>query len=329
MSLRLVFCGTPSFALPSFEALLADPDMAVVGVLTQPDRPAGRGQQLTPPPVKHLALERHMDLRQPHRLRQEPDVIAWLESLQPDFLVTAAFGQILNEAVLAIPQYGTVNVHASLLPAYRGPNPVQWALLNGDETAGVTTMLTELGVDTGPILLKAETPIDPNENTLALTARLARLGGDILVDSLKGLADGTLQPIVQEEALATHAPKLKKEAAILDWSQPAITLHNRIRGQQPSPGALSMLNDMPVKFHQSRSPLTWPESEDFMKPGSPGEILAIIKAGLVVQTGSGPLLIEVLQPPGKPKMSAYDWAQGALRNIETPRFVMSGRMEVH
>jgi methionyl-tRNA formyltransferase len=286
--LKIIFLGTPEFALPSLKALLSHPEIKVIGVMTQPDRPSGRGQKLTPSPVKVLALENQIPVMQPERLRKEPEMIAWLRDLAPDFLVTAAFGQILSQAVLDIPKHGTVNVHASLLPAYRGPNPVQWAILNGDAKTGVTTMLTDIGIDTGAMLLKAETPIDPDEDALVLTHRLAELGGDILSKTLLDYAQGRLTPQPQDETLATHAPKLEKTDAAIDWSQPAQVLHNKIRGQQPWPGAIAEIFEMPVKILKTR----------------------LAPPGLLIQAQDGPLWIEKLQPPNKPPMSAKDWANG-------------------
>lgn len=326
--LRVIFLGTPAFAVPSLNALLADAAIDVLGVMTQPDRPSGRGQKLTPPPVKVLALEAGLPVCQPTRLRKEPEMIAWLRDQNPDYLVTAAFGQILPQEVLDIPRLGTVNVHASLLPHYRGANPVQWAILNNQTETGITTMLTALEVDAGPMLLQARTPIQPNEDAASLTERLAQLGAEILPQSLHGLAAGEIVPQVQDATQATHAPKLDKDAAWIDWAQPALAIHNKIRGQQPWPGATTMLGDQILKLRQSRHPQTWPDSEHFMKPGSPGEILGIIKEGIVLQTGTGPLLVESLQPPGKPKMAARDWANGALQQVTHPQFQSKTPMEI-
>lgn len=313
-SLRIIFCGTPEFALPAFQALLADPEIEIVGVMTQPDRPSGRGQKLTPPPVKVLALENGLTVKQPERLRKEPDMIAWLNECQPDFLVTAAFGQILSQEVLDIPKYGTVNVHASLLPKGRGANPIQWSILLDEPTAGVTTMLTSLGVDEGPMLLKAETDIDLNETAGELLQRLAVLGGNIIVKSLKGLVSGEVKAQEQDAALSTHAPKLNKEDAWINWSQPAQVLHNKIRGQHPWPGTQTQLFDQILKITRSESPRSWANSKDFVKQGKVGEILAIIPTGIVIQTGDGPLLVTEVQPAGKPKMAASAWANGTLKN---------------
>lgn len=320
MSLRIIFCGTPQFAVPSLQAMLDDPDIEVLGVLTQPDRPAGRGQKLTPPPVKVLALQHQLPVYQPTRLRKEPEIIDWLRAQAPDYLVTAAFGQILSQEVLDIPRLGTVNVHASLLPEYRGPNPIQWAILNGDAVAGVTTMFTELSVDTGPMLLKAQTPIQPNEDAAHLLERLAQLGAEILPQSLHQYAQGTLQAQPQDHDAATHAPKLTREDAWIDWSWSAQKIHNKVRGQQPWPGAVTRLGDVELKIIETCSPEALPPSvQNPPTPsGNPGHLFAIMSEGVWVQTGSGPLLIQKVQPPGKPKMNAKDWANGFLKP-EHPR----------
>jgi len=322
MTLRIIFCGTPEFAVPSLKALLADPEIEVLGVLTQPDRPSGRGQKLTPPPVKVLAEAHHLPVLQPTRLRKEPEVIGWIRDQAPDYLVTAAFGQILSQEVLDIPRLGTVNVHASLLPQYRGPNPIQWAMLNGDAVAGVTTMFTELSVDTGPMLLKAQTDIDPNEDAVHLIGRLSELGAEILPQSLHQYAAGTLTATPQDHEAATHAPKLTREDAWLDWTQSAQVLHNKVRGQQPWPGALAHVGDLEIKVIQTHSPQSLPEgaAEKPQHSGNPGAILNVTPHGIWVQTGDGPLLVQMVQPPGKPKMAARDWANGFFKPDQAKQF---------
>lgn len=319
--LRTVFLGTPEFAIPSLRALLSDPKIEVVGVITQPDRPSGRGNTITAPPVKVFAQQAGIEVHQPLNLRKDPETIGWLEAIRPNFLVTAAFGQILSQRILDIPRCGTVNVHASLLPCYRGPNPVQWAIINGDKKTGVTTMLVVLGVDEGPMLLRAETDIDPEEDAVSLSHRLAEVGAEILIPSMHMLLAQSITPIPQDVFRASYAPKLQKEDAVIDWAQPAERIHDKVRGQQPWPGALSRIGGETLKILKTRSPLLWAESEDFINNGKPGEILAIIKSGLVVQTGTIPLLVELIQPPGKSKMPAWDWANGVRqRGIDITEF---------
>ncbi|MCA9798683.1 MAG: methionyl-tRNA formyltransferase [Cyanobacteria bacterium HKST-UBA04] len=321
--LRVVFMGTPEFAVPSLQALLADDAIEVLAVFSQPDRPSGRGQKLTPPPVKALALAHHLPVYQPVKLRKEPDMLEALAGFAPDFLVTAAFGQILSQPVLDIPKYGTVNVHASLLPKYRGANPVQWSILNGDAETGVTTMLTELDVDTGPMLRRITVPIDPMDSAVELVEKLSQAGASILAGSLKDMASGALQPEAQDHAAATHARKLEKTDAPIDWTQAAPVLHNKIRGQQPWPGTCSSFAGQLIKFHQSLPPGHLAYDQVQGQAPRPGQIIGLVETGVAVQTGQGPLIVTQLQPPGKPRMAARDWANGALRDGAEPVFVSS------
>lgn len=344
---RVVFLGTPHFALPTLKALVDSDIFDVFGILTQPDKPAGRGQKLTPPPVKAFAQELGIPVFQPVSLRKDLERIAWLKDCRPDFLVTAAFGQILSEEVLKIPRYGTVNVHASLLPALRGPNPVQWAILLGLQETGITTMLTDIGVDTGDILLQSKVEIGPTDTALDVTERLADAGGALLVKTLQGLLRGEIKPTPQNHEVATHAPKLDKEQALIDWKSSAQTLDLRIRGQQPSPGAYTFLNGERVKLlrsrfdssvksppipfqggtlstHNSDSPSctntptsfgggtlpTLPQSENFVNSSEPGVILGMMQEGLCIQTGHGILEILEVQPAGKRMMTVKEWVMG-------------------
>lgn len=314
--LRVIFMGTPHFALPTLQALIESPEIELLGVLTQPDRPSGRGQKLVAPPVKELALMHNLPIWQPERLRKDEACQAWLKEQAPDFFVTAAFGQILPQSVLDIPKYATVNVHASLLPKYRGANPVQCAVINGDTETGVTTMLTVLEVDAGDMLLNAKTPISENDTAVDVLGRMAMAGGSIIVESLTGMASGKLVPQAQDTSQMTHAPKLNKEDAMIDWSQTAQTIHNKIRGQQPWPGAETMWGDLVIKIHRTQVvPITEANANkqepDQYHPA--GTILQTVKEGILVQTGRGILCISELQPPGKPKMRASDWANGTLR----------------
>jgi methionyl-tRNA formyltransferase len=328
MTIRVVYLGTPEFAVPPLQAMLQDPEIEVLGVVTQPDRPAGRGKKLVPPEVKVLALEVGLPVYQPEKIRTNPDTLAWLRQLAPDFLVTAAFGQILSQEVLDIPRYCSVNIHASLLPKYRGPNPVQWAIINGDTITGVTIMEVSLGVDEGPMMHKIETPIDPDENADELTQRLAQLGAQILPEALRHVTSGTLKSQPQKPNEATYAPKLSRVDANIDWTQPAQCIHDKVRGQQPWPGAVSYIQGIPLKIVKTRSPKLWQESKDFVKDGKAGAILAIIKSGLVVQTGTGAILVETVQPPGKPKMPARDWANGVQQHMPLIEFEKTEKLEI-
>jgi methionyl-tRNA formyltransferase len=230
-----VFLGTPQFAVPSLEACVRA-GHEVVAVYTQPDRPKGRGQEVTVSAVKEAALRLGLAVRQPERLRGA-DVVAELTALRPDVMVVVGYGQIIPQSIIDIPPLGIVNVHASLLPKYRGAGPIQWAIANGERVTGVTTMLINAGLDTGDVLLKAETEIGEEETALELAPRLARLGAELLTRTLKGLAAGTITPLPQNDAEATYAPILTKEDGLIDWSLPARSIFNRARGFLPWPGA--------------------------------------------------------------------------------------------
>ncbi len=248
--MRVVFMGTPDFAVPSLQKLL-DAGFEVCAVYTQPDKPKGRGHKLQAPPVKELALQHEIPVFQPTSLRKE-EVQQELQSFQPDVIVVVAYGKILPKAVLDLPRLGCINVHGSLLPKYRGAAPIQWTVINGDGTGGVTTMFMGEGLDTGDMLLKAETPVGAEETAGQLFDRLKDLGADLLLETLEKLEQGTLTPIPQNEEDATHAPMLSKELSVIDWSKPARELHNLIRGLNPWPSAYSYLDGKKLKIHASR-----------------------------------------------------------------------------
>jgi methionyl-tRNA formyltransferase len=233
--MKLVFMGTPRFAAPSLEAIVAGGhDVAVV--YTQPDRPKGRGRELAVSPVKEAAARLGLDVRQPARVRQ-PEVVAELAAIRPDAIAVVGYGQIIPQSVIDIPALGIINVHASLLPKYRGAAPVQWAIANGERVTGVTTMLIDAGLDTGPILLQQETPVGDEETALDLAPRLASMGAELLMRTLEGLAAGAIAPVPQNDAEATLAPILRKEDGLIGWARPARAIFNRARGFLPWPGA--------------------------------------------------------------------------------------------
>ncbi len=297
--MRIVFMGTPEFAVPSLTALCEN-GYDVVGVFTQPDRPKGRGNKVVASPVKQYAVEKGIPVYQPNRIRK--DGVEDLRALKPDLCVTAAFGQILSQEILDIPKLGTVNVHASLLPRHRGSAPINWAILQGDETVGVTTMLTDKGIDTGDMLLKAETPYNAGETAGELTERLSHLGAALLIDTLKALEAGTLRHIPQEEAAMTYDLMLTKEMGIIDWTMRANDIVNRIHGLNPWPGCSTAAEGGRLKL--LRAHVT-------EGSGTPGEILvADAKAGLIIAAGEGAVLIETLQAPGGKPMSAKDYLRG-------------------
>lgn len=248
--MRVVFMGTPDFAVPSLQKLL-DAGFEVCAVYTQPDKPKGRGHKLQAPPVKELALRHEIPVFQPASLRKE-EVQQELQSFQPDVIVVVAYGKILPKAVLDLPRLGCINVHGSLLPKYRGAAPIQWTVINGDGTGGVTTMFMGEGLDTGDMLLKAETPVGAEETAGQLFDRLKDLGADLLLETLEKLERGKLTPVPQNEEDATHAPMLSKELSVIDWSKPARELHDLIRGLNPWPSAYSYLDGKKMKIHASR-----------------------------------------------------------------------------
>ncbi len=297
--MRVVFMGTPEFAVPSLRGLL-DAGHEIAGVFTQPDRPAGRGKKLTASPVKRLALERGIPVFQPERIRR--DGLEDLRALAPEVCVTAAFGQILSQEVLDIPLRGTVNVHASLLPRHRGSAPIAWAILQGDETVGVTTMLTDRGIDTGAMLLRAETPRLPEETCGELTERLAVLGASLLTETLARMEAGTLTPVPQDEAAMTYDPMLKKEMGEVDWTRPAREAVDRILALNPWPCCGIDIPGGRLKLLRARA---------VEGAGRPGEILcADPKKGLVIACGEGAAEILELQAPGGKAMRAGDWLRG-------------------
>ncbi|PSP16564.1 MAG: methionyl-tRNA formyltransferase [Cyanobacteria bacterium QS_8_64_29] len=330
--MQVAFFGTPEFAVPSLQRLLAQPGIAVRAVVTQPDRPRGRGKQLQPPPVKELAQSHGVPVWQPQRLRDDRDTLAQLAQLQADAVTVMAYGQILPPAVLSQPRLGCVNVHASLLPRHRGASPVAWSLYNGDAETGVTTMLMEPGMDTGPILLRARTAVGLLENARELSQRLADLGADRLVETLQQLERGTLTPQPQDPAQASYAPLLRKQHYALDWSRPALAIHNQVRGfypnstarfrQQPLkiratvPLAASVRSQLPTEWQSQLAQHDWPPEG----AARPGEIAGTLKSlGPAVQTGDGLLLLHALQPSGKRAQSGADFANG-MRPVAGERF---------
>ncbi|MGA7840958.1 MAG: methionyl-tRNA formyltransferase, partial [Candidatus Acidiferrales bacterium] len=236
--LKIIFCGTPAFALPSLRELLVQPDFRVAGVVTQPDRPRGRGKEIASSPVKDAAVAAGIPVYQPHKIRAE-ESYEYFRNAAPDVVVIIAYGQIIPTRLIEIPRLGWINLHGSLLPKYRGAAPIHWAIANGETRTGLTTMRIDSGLDTGPTLLKHETEIAPDETAPELYARLAEAGAPLIVETLRGLANGMITPTPQDNSQATLAPPLKKDDGRINWSLPAQKIHNRIRGFQPWPGAFT------------------------------------------------------------------------------------------
>lgn len=297
--MRTIFMGTPDFALPTLRGLL-DAQLHLVGVFSQPDRPKGRGNQLTQPPVKELALQHGIPVFQPVKLR-DPAAVEEVRRLAPDLIVVVAFGQILPRSVLEIPRYGCINVHASLLPLYRGAAPIAKAIMEGEVVTGVTTMLMDVGLDTGPMLVKRSIPIGPEETTGELHDRLALLGREAMEETLGRLCAGTLQPQAQEDAQSSYAPMLQKEDGRIDWRRPATAIHNLVRGLDPWPGAYTFLGGEMLKLARTA-----------VEPGAgePGTIVAADRDGLRIACGGGVLRIGALQLPGKKRLPAAEFLRG-------------------
>ena len=294
--------GSGRFALPPLHAL-AEAGHELLAVVTQPDREQGRGRKLLPPPVKSAALARGLRVLQPERLRDEA-ALESLRTLGAELHVVVAYGKILSREALAIPARGTLNVHASLLPRYRGAAPIAWAIVNGESETGVTTMLLDEGMDTGPILLRRSTPIGPEETAGRLEERLAGMGASLLLETLEGLQRGDLAPTPQDPAHATYAPLLKKEDGRVDWGADAGSIQRRIRGFQPWPGAAAEIGGRDLKLLKARV-LTGGTAEA-------GTVLAVDADGIVVACGaqSALRLLEV-QPESRHAMSAFAFATGA------------------
>jgi methionyl-tRNA formyltransferase len=296
---KLAFLGTPAFAVPTLEKCVeAGHDVPVV--VTQPDRPRGRGQQAAAPPVKEAAVRLGLPVYQPERIRR-PEALEYLRSLGLDAMVVVGYGQIIPQSVIDLAPLGIINVHASLLPKYRGAGPIQWAIVNGETRTGVTTMRIDAGLDTGDMLLKAETEIGPEETAIELGRRLAVMGADLLVKTLAGLAAGTIAAEKQDPAQATHAPLLKKEDGRIDWSRPAAALHNQVRGLQPWPGAYTGFRGQTLHVWRTQGP-----GPGGQGPG--GSILSL--RPFVVQCGEGALELTEVQLEGRKRISASDFVNG-------------------
>ena len=305
MSIRVVFRGSPGFALPALKTLAQNYEVA--GVLTQPDRASGRGRTLKAPPVKSLVLELNLPIMQPEKLRT-PEVMAQLAEWTPDLIVVAAFGQILKKDVLELPRYGCINVHASLLPRWRGAAPVNAAILAGDRETGVTIMKMDVGLDTGPMLSKRSTRLMPDDTTGSVLDRLAPLGADLLIETLPDYLAGKLTPQPQPDEGVTYAPMLKKEDGLLDFSRPAAELERRVRALNPWPGAWFEWNGDVLKV--ARASVSDANDREF------GSRL-VIEGKPAVHTTDGALILEEVQPAGRKMMPGRSFLAGA-RGWETP-----------
>ncbi len=296
---RIVFMGTPEFAVPSLQALLATQD--VVGVVTQPDKPAGRGNRLQPPPIKIVAENAGVPVYQPKSLRSD-EAAEPLRQWAPDAIVVAAFGQILRPHVLYLPTYGSINVHASLLPRWRGASPIHHAILAGDAESGITLMRMEEGLDTGPMFVRQRLAIGERETTAELHDRLAMLGADMVRTYLDDILNGVLAPVEQDDSLSTYAPMIKKEAGRIDWHEAAPAIDRRIRAMTPWPGAFTMWDGQLLRIREAV-----PVGD--LTSGFPGRVTHTTD-GVTVQTGTGRLRLLELQLAGKRALAVDDFVRG-------------------
>jgi methionyl-tRNA formyltransferase len=321
--MKVVFFGTPDFAVPTLQKLLKNPDFHVLAVITQPDKRRERGNKLTPSPVKVLATEHHIPIWQPERIKKDDEILTQLKQIQADVFVVVAYGQILSQKILNMSKLGSINVHGSILPQYRGAAPIQWCVYNGEQETGITTILMDKGMDTGDMLLKGTIPIELLDNAQILGEKLAIIGADLLIETLYKLERREITPIPQDHTTATYASLIQKPDYILDWTKTAIQLHNQIRGFYPH--CTATFRNQPVKI-TATVPLE-PEYinalPDQLKQkidkipdlstisGQPGEVVNIIKGlGAIIQTGAGLLLLREVQLIGKRPQSGWDFVNG-------------------
>lgn len=320
MSLRIIFAGTPEFSVAPLQALL-DSEHEVIAVYTQPDRPAGRGRKLTASPVKKLAEKYDIAVYQPQSLKDEEAQQA-LKTLDADIMIVVAYGLILPQVVLDMPKLGCLNIHASLLPRWRGAAPIQRAIESGDKETGVTIMQMNAGLDTGDMLSKITTEITVEDSAQSLHDRLSIIGCEALLNTLQEIEQQTVKAEVQDETLVTYAEKMHKEEALIDWQQPALKIVRKIQAFNPWPVAFTNFEDKSLRIWQARL-LTAEEQVEFepkinAKTNLPGLVIALSKSGLIIHAGDQPICVQQLQPAGKKAMAAYDFAQA--RKLEGYQF---------
>lgn len=301
--MRIVFMGTPDFSVPALQAL-AEAGHEIAAVVTQPDKPKGRGKEVQMPPVKLAALERSIPVYQPEKVK-DPAFVEVLRELKPEVVVVIAFGQILSKAILAIPPLGCINIHASLLPKYRGAAPIQWSIIDGEAQTGVTTMQMDVGLDTGDMLEKTVVPIAPEETGGSLHDKLSQAGAKLIVSTLEKLQAGSLVPQPQRDEDSCYASMLTKSLGEIDWKMPAVSIERLIRGLNPWPSAYTSWNGKTIKLWSAKVLQTAPDGTVL-----PGQVLEAPKGGLVIGTGDGALAVTELQLEGKRRMSAEEFLRG-------------------
>lgn len=307
--MKVIFLGTPEFAIPSLEALLNINWIEILAICTQTDKKAGRGKHIKMPPVKELALKNNLMVIQTEKIAKETEAIQKIKNLNPDVLVSCAFGQILNNEILNIALHGTINVHASLLPKYRGASPINWAIVNGEKETGVTIMKTELSLDAGPVILQEKCTIGENETSIELSKKLSNIGARVLIKTLELIETGQAKFIPQDNLKATKAPILKKDLGIIDWNKSSQESHNKIRGLQPWPSAFTHFNGKAIKIWESRV-VACNNSIDKTQNVLPGTIVELADS-VKVKTKDGFIDIYKLQPENKNIVNAKDWINGA------------------
>ena len=300
--MRLIFIGTSPFAVPSLNALAASPQHEILAVVTQPDRPQGRGGKLSTSPVKDAALTLGLPLHQPEKVRAK-EFVALVREMAPEIIVVAAFGQIIPQRILDIPPHGCLNVHGSLLPRWRGAAPMQYALMAGDTETGVTTMQMDAGLDTGDILQQAALPLDAIADLGELETKLAQVGADLLMQTLGAIGRGDCPRIPQEPSEVTLSPSLPPDTGLLDWNRPARDLHNLVRGVTPKPGAYTFWGGKRLKV--------WKTEVIEGSGAEPGVVETVSASGITVGTSKGALCLRQVQPESKGRMDAGSWARGA------------------
>ena len=299
---RLIFMGTPEFALPTLNALIHH-GHNVLAVVTQPDRPKGRGKKLAPSPVKELALKHGIEVLQPEKA-SDAHFCDQVRGKGPDLIIVVAFGQILRKQLLGIPKWGVINIHGSLLPAYRGAAPIQGAVMNNEPKTGLTVMRMDEGLDTGPILFQEEVRLSPDETAGQLHDRLAYIAGDLMVKSLKHMAENPIEERPQDHARATYAPKIEKDMSLIDWRQSASKVSALIRALDPRPGAFTTFQGQEIKLFASRV------MNETLHDVVPGRVVGYAEECLVIETGQGVVGIREMQYPGKKRLSADDFLRG-------------------
>lgn len=300
--MRVVFMGTPDFSVPTLQKLI-DEKHEVVAVVTQPDKPKGRGKAVQFTPVKELAVKYDIPVLQPKRIKQNEEFYAQMKELNPDVMVVIAFGQILPKEILDLPKYGCVNVHASLLPKYRGSAPIQWVILDGEKETGITTMMMDVGIDTGDMLLKKVVPLEEKETGGSLHDKLSAIGGDLLIETLKQLEDGSITRIPQGNAETNYAKMLTKDMGKIDFNCPAVQLERLIRGLNPWPSAYTSMHGKTLKIWDANV-------VEGNKDAKPGEIIAVTKTSFTVMTGENALEIMEMQLEGKKRMTTEAFLRG-------------------